>query len=239
MLRRIVFFAGLIVVLAAMAMPAAAQPGPGGGGMFGGGSGAMLLGIAEVQTELGLTSDQKTEVTTLLTDAREKMRATFGQTNRQELQGLSQEERQKRFDEMRKKAEEANKGLDEKITKILKPEQSTRFKQLQFQRQGARALTTADVIAKLKISDDQGTKIKKILADARPTGGRAAFDPNQTAEERQANMKKMREQMEKAQKECFAVLSDDQMLDWTNMCGKTFKFPEFQGRGPRNPPAQQ
>ncbi len=207
--------------------------------MFGGGSGAMLLGIPEVQTELGLASDQKTEVTTLLTEAREKMRSSFGQVNFQELQNLSQEERQKRFDEMVKKAEEANKGLDEKITKILKPEQSTRFKQLQLQRQGARALTTADVIARLKISDAQETKIKKILADARPTGGRAAFDPNQTAEERQANMKKMREQMEKAQKECFAQLSDDQMLDWTNMCGKTFKFPEFQGRGRGNRPAQQ
>ena len=52
----------------------------------------------------------------------------------------------------------------------------------------------------------------------------------------------MREQFEKAQKDCFAVLNDDQMLDWTNMCGKTFKFPERQrsGRGNRQgaPPAQ-
>ena len=39
----------------------------------------------------------------------------------------------------------------------------------------------------------------------------------------------MREQFEKAQKESLAVLNDDQMLDWTNMCGKTFKFPERPG----------
>ena len=52
-------------------------------------------------------------------------------------------------------------------------------------------------------------------------------------------MKKVQDQVQKAQKESLAVLNDDQMLDWTNMCGKTFKFPErpaFGGRGNRQPP---
>ena len=35
----------------------------------------------------------------------------------------------------------------------------------------------------------------------------------------------MQERFEKVQKECLAVLNDDQMLDWTNLCGKAFKFP--------------
>ena len=141
---------------------------------------------------------------------------------------------------MRKKFEEGGKEIDEKVGKLLEAKQVERLHQLQLQREGAMALSRPDVIKKLELSDEQQAKIKKIQEDAR-SAGRAGFDPNQSEEDRQAARKKMREQFEKAQKECFAVLSDDQMLDWTNMCGKTFKFPERQGfrRGNRQgPPAR-
>ena len=165
------------------------------------------------------------------------MRASFGQVNFQELQKLSAEEREKRFGEMRKKSEEATKEIDEKIGRILDAKQAERLNQLQLQREGAMAPIRPDVIKKLGLSEEQQAKIKKIQEDARPTG-RAGFDPNQSDEDRQAALKKMREQFEKAQKECLAVLNDDQMLDWTNMCGKTFKFPERQGSGRGNRPAR-
>ena len=143
---------------------------------------------------------------------------------------------------MRKKFEESGKEIDEKVGKILDAKQVERLHQLQLQREGAMALSRPDVIKKLNLSEEQQAKIKKIQEDARPTG-RAGFDPNQSNEDRQAAFKKMREQFEKAQKDCFAVLNDDQMLDWTNMCGKTFKFPERQGfrRGNRQgtPPNPQ
>ena len=238
MLRRNVFIAGAILVLGSIAVTASAQ-GP-RGGMFGrgGGSSAMLLGIPEVQKELNLSDDQKKDVDALLGDVREKMRASFGQVNFQDLQSLSAEEREKRIGEMRKKAEEAGKGVDEKAGKILDAKQVERLHQLQLQREGAMALTRPDVIKKLDLSEEQQAKIKKIQEDARPKG--MVFDPNQSSEDRQTAMKKMREQFEKAQKDCLAVLSDDQMLDWTKMCGKTFKFPERQPRrGNRQPPAQQ
>lgn len=68
---------------------------------------------------------------------------------------------------------------------------------------------------------------------------RNVFNRDQSDEERQTAMKKMRDQFEKAQKDSLAVLDDDQMLDWTNMCGKTFKFPEMQfGRNRQGPPRQ-
>lgn len=206
----------------------------------GGGSSAMLLTIPEVQKELNLSEDQTKQLTELAQEVRDKMRASFGQFNFGELQNLSEEERQKRMDEMRKKAEEATKGVDEKVGKILDAKQSERLKQLQLQAEGARALTRPEVIKKLGISDEQLAKIKKIQEDARPTG-RAGFNRDQSDEDRQAAMKKMRERFEKAEKDCLAVLNDDQMLDWTNMCGKTFKFPERQPfrRNRQNPaPAQ-
>jgi hypothetical protein len=225
----------MLLILVSLAVAASAQ-GPFGRG---GGSSAMLLGIPEVQKELNLNDDQTKQITTLLTDAREKMRASFGQVNFQELQTLSADEREKRIGEMRKKFEESAKGIDEKLGTILEAKQAQRLKELQYQRDGANALTRDDVAKKIGLSPDQAAKIKKILEGARPAMG--AFGPNQSNEDRQAMFQKMRAQFEKAQKECFAVLNDDQMLDWTNLCGKTFKFPERQGfRGGNRPaPAPQ
>ena len=161
----------------------------------------------------------------------------MGQVNSQDWQSLSADEREKRFSEMRKKFEESGKEIDEKVGKLLDAKQAERLHQLTLQREGAMALTRPEVVKKLDLSEAQQAKIKKIQEDARPTG-RTGFGPNQSNEDCQAAIKKMREQFEKAQKECFAELSDDQMLDWTNMCGKTFKFPERQafGRGNRQRP---
>ena len=98
------------------------------------------------------------------------MRASFGQINFQELQNLSAEEREKRIGEMRKKFEEAGKGIDEKVGKILDAKQAERLQQLQLQREGAMALNRPEVIQKLGLSEEQQAKIKKIQEDARPTG---------------------------------------------------------------------
>ena len=201
----------------------------------------MLLGIPEVQKDLNLSDGQKQQIDALLADAREKARASFGPATFQDRRNLSAEEREKRFNDMRKKFEEASKGIDEKVGTLLDAKQAERLKQLQLQREGAMALSRPDVIKKLELSPEQQAKIKKIQEEARPTG-RAGFGPNQSNEDREAARKKMREQFEKTQKECFAVLSDDQMLDWTKMCGKTFKFPERTGsrrsNRPPTPPQQ-
>jgi len=238
MLRRNALIAGVILVLGSIAVTASAQPGAGGrpggfgGGMMGGGSSAMLLRMPEVQKELNLSDDQKKQIETLLADAMQQARASFGQVNFQELQNLSADEREKRLADMRKKFEDVGKGTDEKVAKILDTDQAERLHQLQLQQQGAMALFRPEVIQKLRLSDDQQAKMKKIQEDARPKG--MTFDPNQSAEDRQAMFKKMRDQFDKAQKEILAVLTDDQMLDWTNMCGKEFKFPQPQfGRGNR------
>jgi Spy/CpxP family protein refolding chaperone len=243
MLRRNLFTAGMFLACGLMAVNASAQ-GPGGsaGGGFGrvmGGGGnitaTMLLGVPEVQKELNITDEQKTKIETIGQDVRDKMQQARGNFNFRDLQNMSDEEQQKAFADIRKKVEEVTKGIDEKVAGILDAKQNERLKQLQLQREGALALTRPEVIKKLSITEEQQAKIKKTLEDARPTGN--LFDPNQTPEERQAGIKKIQDQMEKAQKDCLAVLTDDQMLDWTNMCGKTFKFPQMRfGRGNRGGP---
>ena len=71
------------------------------------------------------------------------------------------------------------------------------------------------------------------------------FDPDQSPEDRRAAfqeaIKKMQEKGETAASDGLAVLNDDQMLERTKLCGKTFKFPEqpMFGRGKRRQPPPQ
>ena len=169
MLRRVVLIAGVVAVLGSVAATASAQGFR--GGMSGRGAGAMLLAMPEVQKELNLNDDQAKQVNTLLTDTREKLQSSFGRINFQELQNLSDEERQQRFNEMRKKAEEVTKGIDEKINQILDAKQTQRLSQLQLQREGAMALARPEVAKKLNLTEEQQAKIKQIQEAAHPRGG--------------------------------------------------------------------
>ena len=185
-------------MLGSIGVTASAQP-PGGfgggmgmlGGMFGGGGGAlgsgmnlMLLRMPEVQTELNLTSDQKTKITTLTGEVGEKMRDAFSQMNFQDLQNATPEEQQKFRDDMRKKMEEATKGVDDKVGGILDATQSKRLHELVLQRLGAAALTRPEVVKHLTLSDDQVAKITKIQKDAAPTmSSFPRMDPDQSPED--------------------------------------------------------
>jgi len=198
----------------------------------------MLLGIPAVQTELGLSEEQKTGVTDLQRKSQEQMRASMGDFR--QMQDLSQEERDQRFATARKKAEEVTKQTEEQLGTILDAKQLERLKQLKLQRDGVQALLREEVVAKLKLNDDQQAKIKKIIDDSR--GQRPGrFNPDQSDEERKAAFAKMQEQRETTKKSALAVLDDDQLLDWTALVGKEFKFPQGgfgpggPGRGPGGP----
>ena len=196
------------------------------------GSSLMLLGIPAVQKELGLSEEQKTDLTELQRKMQAQMRAAFGDFR--QMQDLSQEERDKRFAEARKKAGEATKQSEEQLGKILDEKQLERLKQLQLQREGVQALTRTEVVAKLKLTDDQQAKIKNIISDSRrQRPGR--FNPDQTDEERNAAFAKMQEQRNTTKKSALAVLDDDQLIEWTALTGKEFKFPQGPGFGPGGP----
>jgi len=192
----------------------------------------MLLRMPAVQKEIELSDDQKTDVSDLQSKMQEQMRTAFGDFR--QMQDLSEEERAQRFADARKKAEQANKQSDEQVAKILDAKQLERLKQLQLQREGVQALVRAEVVAKLKLSDDQQTQIKKTIDDSRRRrpGG---FNPNQTDDERRAAFAKMQQQREATLKSALAVLDDDQLLQWSTLVGKEFKFPQGPGFGPGGP----
>lgn len=212
--------------------------GGGFGGPFGGfNSPAALAGMPQVQEEIKVSEEQKKQIDEGLAELR-------GGFNFQELQGLSAEDREKRMEEIRKKAETAGKAFEEKMNKILKPEQLTRLKELSLQRQGAMALLRPDIAKDLGLTEDQRKKMQGILESSRPSGRPNFQDLSQ--EERQKLMTESREKQEKAQAELLAVLTDEQKAKYAELKGKEFKFPEprFGGFGGgnrerRRPPTKQ
>jgi len=228
--RRFTFFGvgvSLLVVVAALAwsQEGAGQRrggrsgfGPGGFGprLFGPGGpsgmqGArlMLLGMPEVRAELGVGEPQQKPLDELLAEVQQQTRSAFEAINFQELPGLSDEEREKRFAELREKTDEAGKKADEQLAKILEPKQLGRLDQLQLQREGAGALNRPDVGKKLVLSDDQQSKIRSI-------------------QEQNAGPFVPPEQSQKMLAGTLALLTDVQKAKWSDLKGKEFAFPAPQ-----------
>ena len=193
---------------------------PGFGGPMAAGalppSNVMLAMAPEVQTELALTDAQKKQVYDLQGEMQEQMRAAFSGVNFQELGSLSEEERNKRFADMRTKSEAAIKLLDEKLNKGLDEKQAARLKQLALQRDVIATLNGSEVAKQLKLTDDQKAKLGDIVSQGFPP-----FVPPQARQ--------------KAQADALAVLNESQQKQWSDLTGKSFTFPEPQFGGPGGP----
>jgi Spy/CpxP family protein refolding chaperone len=210
------------------------RPQGGGRGGFGGGgfggpqSGAALLGIAEVQKELGISDEQKGKLEAVLNDLREQGRSGF---NFQDFQSLKEDEREKKMAEFRKKAEELGKKATESVSKILDAKQNERFGQLQLQREGIAATAKEEVADKLKLSKEQREKLTKIQEEGR-TAQRGGGNFGQLSEEeRRAQFTKMQEARDKRTADMVAVLTADQKGSWEKMLGAKFDFPQPRGFG--------
>lgn len=230
----------------AWAQPGAAPGGPGGGmmgGMMGGqGMGLMLLASPQVQKELELVDDQKAKIKELSDKAQADMREAFSG-----MRDLTQEERQKKMEELRKKSEERMASLQKDVDKILLPHQQKRLKQIRFQVLGDRALSDAEILKELGITDEQKAKLEAIAKESRESTQKLFEGIRDIPqEERQAKMTELREKMTKArteaQEKAQAVLTDAQKAKLKEMKGEEFKLDMrqmFQGRGGRggNAPA--
>jgi len=209
----------LTVVLAiiAMAVPAVQaqqqqqrQRGQRGGGGPGGGGLLMLLNQKAVQEDLKLSEDQTKKVQELAQKQRDSFR---------DFQNLSQEERQKKGQEMAAANQKA-------LAEILNADQMKRAKQLSLQERGARALGEEEVASSLNLSAEQKDKVKSILDDQRKQMGEL-FQPGGNREEAQ---KKMADLRKATDEKLSAVLSADQQAKWKEMSGEPFKG-EFQRFG--------
>jgi hypothetical protein len=244
MLRHSAVTIGLM--LAALATAASSQEprgrgrGP-GGFMFGGPGGpnnsaVMLLGMREVQQELAVTDNQRKQIDELMRDVQAQMRASFGAVDFQDLATLTEEQRVQRFDEARKKADEANRAADEKLSTILDAKQTERMNQLRLQREGITAFIRPDIAKRLGLNDEQLAKIREIEESLRPPFGGPGGPAGPGGFGGPPDFAQVQAQRQKARAGALTVLTDSQRDAFAKMTGKEFIFPEPQfGFGPGGP----
>lgn len=176
--------------------------------------------MPEVQTELSLSDDQKKAVTETTTALNTATQEAFSALNPQQMGDLSEEERNKKFADARTKSEDANKKATESLSKILKPEQTTRLDQLRFQREGAASLTRPEIVKQLSLTEKQLKQLTEVQARSFSGMGPAVVSPQ-------------------AKADMLAVLTTEQKSEWSKLTGKEFNFPappaNNPGRGPGGP----
>lgn len=215
--------------------------GPGGFGGFGGPGGGMGMGIdsmallrnEKVQEALALKPEQGVEIQAIEDEAREAREARRG--NFEDFRDLSDDERQKRFEEMRKEMEKTRAENEEKINKVLTEEQQTRLSEISIQVRGVSALMDEKVQEKLGFDDAQKEKLQaaqqKNMEDMR--AAMAELGPDADREARREKMASLRTASEE---NILGVLSDEQKETFEKMKGEKIDLAmEDFRRGPGGP----
>lgn len=179
----------------------------------------------QVQKELKMTDDQTAKAGEIFQETIQ------GGGGFQGFQDLSEEERNKRLDDMRKRAEESNK----KYLALLTPDQNARLKQIQLWVGGISGLVANEEASKeLKITDDQKEALKTIAEESGNKTRELFQGLRGASQEEQA---KAREKMTAARKEmeteCEAVLTDEQKAKFAKMKGEKFELDMSQAFGNR------
>ena len=194
-----------------------------GGFMGGGGDGlGPILGSPEVAKELELSEEQIADIKKM----GEEMRAQRGE-DRPNFRDMSEEDRTKALEEMRKRGEEQAKVVRGKLEKILLPHQFERLEQINLQMQGVGALNNAETAAKLGLTEEQKQKISEVvrtnMESMRERMGqmRDAFQGG----DRAAAMEKMTALRKESDGKVLAVLNDEQRKKYEEMKGKPFEMP--------------
>jgi Spy/CpxP family protein refolding chaperone len=202
--------------LALLATPAWAQ-GRGGFGMMGGG--ANILRAPNVQKDLKLSDEQIGKIQDVLRDSREKHQDDYAA-----LRDLSPEERLT-------KGAELNKTIASEVKKALSfsDTQSKRFDQIALQARGLQAFADSAVASKLKLTDDQKSKIREIQESSR--GLFQGFNFKDASEQERAEFqKKFAASQKENWNKAVAVLTADQKDAWKELTGEPVEIniPPFR-----------
>ena len=225
-----------------------AQRGPGGMRVPGMGGGIMsLLRSEQVQGELKLTEDQKSQLTKMAEEQRAEMRERFAGRNQENREELSEAEQQAEREKMMKEFQEQAKKAEEKIRGILEPEQFKRLKQIELQQMGVNALSRPDVVQALGLTEEKIQELKDLFEGLRRQreeigeqlrplfqGARDASE-DERAELREKG-KQLREKGAALQKEvqqkAMALLTDEQKGKLKGLMGETFQLDRRAMFGP-------
>ena len=218
-----------------------------GGGVLG------LLQIEQVQDDLKLTADKKSQLAKMAEEQRAEMRERFAGRERGNREEQTDAQRQAEREKMIKEFQEQAKKTEEKIRGILSAEEFKRIKQIELQQQmeqrGPATFNRPDVIQALGLKEEQQQSLKQIAeglaAQSQETreqtmqlfqGYRDASEDEQVKlREKGAQLREKDEAAKKqAQKEAMAVLTEEQKEMLKGLMGKFIKI-EMRRRpgGPR------
>jgi len=145
------------------------------------------------------------------------------------LQDLTPEEQEEVMPEVIEMIAERGTAAQGKVDEILDDSQTARLKELSLQSRGAQALEDDEIVAALKITDEQ----KEKLAEVREEGSQAlqeAFQKLRGGGGDQGDIrKKMTELRNKLSDKGLAVLTPDQRQQFEKMKGVKFDFPPRRG----------
>ena len=223
------------------------QRGPGGGGfgqrgpgMMGGGI-SNLLRSEQVQKEIKVTEDQKSQLTKLSEAQRAEMRERFAGRGGENREEQSEAQRQAQRETMMKEFQERAKKTEGEIRGILTAEQFKRVKQIELQQQGVEALRRPDMAQALGLTEEQVQKLKVVFEDVqkqreeiREQSGSIFQGFRDASEDERAKLREKGEQLrakgeslqKEAQGKAMAILTDEQKGKLKDMMGEKFQLEQ-------------
>lgn len=197
------------------------------GGFFGRGMRGMrgmaslfYLNNPQVQEELKMTDDQKSSL--------EGLREAQGDLFRG-LRDLTEEERQKKFQDLAKQSKET-------VEKTLNKMQQARLRQIELQQMSrfglAGVLLGEEVVKGLKITEEQKKKVNEITEETAAAREDLTAAVEEGLIDRTELRGMIRELGSKETEDVMAVLNEAQKKQWTAMLGKPFEM-SFRGFGGR------
>jgi Spy/CpxP family protein refolding chaperone len=211
-LGKCLLVACVAAIVAVAADPAWAQRGRGMGRMrmF---SPAFVASLDEVQTDLKLTDEQKTEIATINDDTRGKMRDLFSDGGPPDMEAF----------------QKLNQEAAAEVEKLLEPTQVQRLQEITLQVNGASALNDAALREKLHFTEEQTAKFEE-ARDANRDAMQEAMDGMEdlSREERRAKRDELRKG---ADERLLAVLTPEQKTEFEAMQGAPLEIDLSQLRG--------
>ncbi|MBS0203681.1 MAG: hypothetical protein JSS49_12320 [Planctomycetes bacterium] len=118
---------------------------------------------------------------------------------------------------------------------LLKPEQFTRLKQISLQQSEVRALMNPDVVAALKITEEQQAEMAKLNQEVHLKSLALMNRPLQAGTIAEQTSQKLQELTADRDKKLLQILTDTQRVRFTELKGKPFDVSQLRGRQARSP----
>jgi Spy/CpxP family protein refolding chaperone len=201
------FFGKFVLTLSALALVASPAWAQGRGGSGGGAAGFLMA--PNVQKDLKLTDTQVKRVQETLREITERHQADYSA-----LRDASPDVRWTKMATLHDTvSDEVKNALS------LSAEQSKRFDQIGLQAHGLRAFASRTVDEKLKLTDDQKSKIREIVEATRNSNAGASNNDASEQDRTEARNKRAAAQKENMAK-VHALLTDDQKQGWQELIGE-------------------